>query len=251
MEFHERMAIAHALHTFWNPVSEEVVDDLIWALDLQSGARVLDVACGSGELLLRMAATARISGVGVDISPWALERAREAHAHAQPDADLTFIESDGKAYAPGEVDVFDVVSLVGASWIWAGYQGTLAALSALVRPGGSVLFGEPYWRVDEPAPGYLEAEGLEREGFTDLAGLHAAVEAAGFRMQYMVVSSGQDWDRYEMLQSLSVERWAEAHPDHPDREEVLAIQAQARRTYLRWGRDVLGFAQMVLRRSDD
>ena len=39
-------------------------------------------------------------------------------------------------------------------------------------------------------------------------------------------------------------------PDHPDREENLAIQAQARRTYLRWGRATVGFAQMVLRRID-
>ena len=46
MEFHERMAIAHSLHTFWNPVSEEVVDELLWALDLAPGARVLDIACG-------------------------------------------------------------------------------------------------------------------------------------------------------------------------------------------------------------
>jgi len=250
MEFHERMAVAHSLHTFWNPVSEETMDDLLWALDLAPGARVLDIACGSGELLLRMASQYGVVGVGVDVSPWALERARVAHAETLPDADLTFVESDGKAYRPPEDATFDVVSLGGASWIWEGYAGTLAALHDLVRPDGLVLFGEPYWKVEPPPAAYLEAEELTPESFLDLAGLHAAAEAAGFRMLYQVVSSGQDWDRYEMLQSLSVDRWAAAHPEHPDLAEVLAVQREARRTYLTWGRDTLGFTQMILRRID-
>ena len=248
MEFHERMAIAHSLHTFWNPVSDEVVDELIWALDLEAGARVLDIACGAGELLLRIAGQGGISGVGVDISPWALERAREAKAQSLPEADITFVECDGKDYTSEAR--FDVACLVGASWIWQGYAGSLAALHDFVRPNGLVLFGEPYWRVEEPPQGYLDCEGLTRASFTDLAGLDVAVRAAGFRMLFLMVSSGQEWDRYEMLQSLAIDRWVEANPDHPDRDEVLAIQARARSAYLRWGRDVLGFTQMILRRVD-
>lgn len=250
MEFHERMAVAHDLHVFWNPVSEEVMDELLWALDPQPGMRVLDIACGVGELLTRMAGYG-VSGVGVDISPWALERARASKAKSLPDADLEFVEMDGKDYRLPAAGPFDIVSLVGASWIWDGYQGTLAALHDLVRPDGLVLFGEPYWKVPEPDAAYLEAEELTAASFLDLADLHEAVEAAGFRMTYQVVSSGPDWDRYEMLQSLSVDRWAAAHPEHPDRADVLAIQRRARRTYLRWGRDAVGFTQMILRRVDE
>jgi len=250
MEFHERMAVAHALHTFWNPVSEDVVDELLWALDLQAGQRVLDIACGAGELLLRMAARHGVCGVGVDVSPWALERARDAKAATLPEADLAFVEIDGKAYRPPAEHVHDIVTLVGASWIFDGYEGTLSALHDLVRPDGLVLFGEPYWRGAVPPAEYLQAEELTPESFTDLAGLHAAAEAAGFRLLFQIVSTGQDWDRYEMLQSLSVDRWAAAQPEHPDREAVLARQVEAQRTYLRWGRDALGFTQMVLRRID-
>ena len=250
MEFHERMAIAHTFHTFWNPVSEDVVDELIWALDPEPGARVLDIACGAGELLLRLAATCEIEGVGVDVSSRALERARETHAQRIPDARLTFVEGPGEDYRAPDGQAFDIVSLMGASWIFAGYAGTLRALHDFVKPDGKVLFGEPFWRTDVVSPEYLAGEGVTRESFTDLAGLDEAVQAAGFRMLYLVVSSGQDWDRYEMLQSLSVDGWAAEHPDHVDRDEVLAIQAQARSRYLRWGRDTLGFAQMILRRVD-
>jgi len=49
MEFFARMDVSHNLHTFWNPVSEEVMDELIWALDLKPGMRVLDIACGVGS----------------------------------------------------------------------------------------------------------------------------------------------------------------------------------------------------------
>ncbi len=242
------MAVAHSLHTFWNPVSDDVMDELLWALDLKQGAHVLDIACGAGETLLRMAARHGVVGVGVDVSPWALARARETKAQTLPDADVTFVEMDGKDYRPPQGTAFDVVALVGASWIWDGYAGTLAALHDLVRPDGLVWFGEPFWKVAHPPAAYLEAEDLTPATFLDLPGLHDALEAAGFRVLYQVVASGQDWDRYEMLQSLSVDRWAAAHPDHPDRDEVLAVQRRARRTFLSWGRDTLGFTQMILRR---
>ena len=250
MEFFKRMDVAHSLHTFWNPVSEEVMDELIWAMELKPGMRVLDIACGVGELLMRMVGGYGVAGVGVDISPGALARARAVQAETLPDADLEFIEMDGKDYRCPEGTSLDVVSLVGASWIWQGYRGTLKALHDLVRPEGLVLFGEPYWRGKNPPAAYLEAEDLEQEGFEDLAGLQAAVTEAGFRVLYQVASSGQDWDRYEMLQALSVDRWAQANPEHPDRAEVLEIQDRATRTYLKWGRDALGFSQMILRRID-
>lgn len=249
MEFFQRMDVAHSLHTFWNPVSDEVMEELLWALDLKPGMRVLDLACGVGELTLRMAGRGA-TAVGVDISPGALERARSVHRETAPDMQVEFIEMDGKDYRPPEGVRFDVVALVGASWIWNGYKGTLAALHDLVRPGGLVLFGEPYWRVEDPPVEYLESEDLTHELFTDLAGLHEAAKQAGFRVLYQVASSGQDWDRYEMLQALSVDRWAQAYPDHPDRAEVLEIQDRATRAYLKWGRDTLGFSQFLLRRVD-
>jgi len=199
---------------------------------------------------MRMAGGYGVAGVGVDVSSGALERARAVQQETLPDARLEFVEMDGKDYRPPEGSTLDVVALVGASWIWQGYEGTLAALHDLVRPGGLVLFGEPYWRVENPPAAYLEAEDLTPKTFTDLAGLHAAANEAGFRVLYQVASSGQDWDRYEMLQALSVDRWAEANPEHPDRAEVLEIQDRATRTYLTWGRDTLGFSQMILRRTD-
>ncbi|MHC4165048.1 MAG: SAM-dependent methyltransferase [Planctomycetota bacterium] len=248
MEFHERMAIVHAGHVFWNPISDEGVEDLIDAMALAPGTRVLDVACGAGELLVRLAERYGVRGVGVDVSAGALAQAR-AKAHERvPDAELEFVEQDGATYeAPPES--FDAVCLVGASWIWKGYVGTLQALVHWLKPGGILLFGEPYWKPGASPVEYCEADGsFAPDTFTTLAGVREAAEAEGLQLVYMVGSSDRDWDRYEMLQSLAADRWVRANPDHPDLDAFVAATQRDRTLYLRWGRDLLGFAQFVFRR---
>lgn len=249
MDFFERMAIVHAAHVFWNPISDEGVEDLIAALDLAPGARVLDIACGAGELLVRIAERYGATGVGVDISAAALATARAKARGRVPDAGLEFVEGDGAQYE-ADAASFDAVCLVGASWIWKGYENTLDALLRWLRPGGVLLFGEPYWKVADPPAAYCEADGgFTTETFTSLDGIREATLARGLQIVYMVGSSERDWDRYEMLQSLAADRWARANPDHPDLAEFLEATRRDRALYLRWGRDALGFAQFVFRRT--
>ena len=68
-------AATHSDHVFCNPLSEAKVDELIELLRLPPGARVLDVACGKGELLCRTATRWKASGVGVDLSPFEVQNA--------------------------------------------------------------------------------------------------------------------------------------------------------------------------------
>ena len=248
MEFHERMDIAHTLHTFWNPISDSGVDELVAALDLQPGQRVLDIACGPAELLCRIAQAYEITGIGVDLSRWAVPRARAA-VQARAPGRIEIVDAEGAAYAQTLEERFDLTCLVGASWIWEGYAGTLRALHRLTKPNGLALFGEPYWKVDEPSPVFCEGEGVQPDAFTSLPGLQDIVQQAGFRLLYLRASTDDEWDRYEMLQSLATDRWAQANPDHPDRDEVLGLQDAARANYLRYGREQLGFAQMLLRKG--
>ena len=48
-------AITHADHVVCNPTSIGKLDELIAMLDLPPRPRIFDVACGKGELLLRIA----------------------------------------------------------------------------------------------------------------------------------------------------------------------------------------------------
>jgi SAM-dependent methyltransferase len=55
-------------HRIHNPLTSRKLATLGEALNPPPGARVLDLACGSGELLCTWARDHRITGTGVDIS---------------------------------------------------------------------------------------------------------------------------------------------------------------------------------------
>jgi len=72
-----------------------------------------------------------------------------------------------------------------------------------------------------------------------------AGQAQGLELAYTLVSSPDDWDRYEGLQWYAAERWARAHPDDPDVEEILGQVRSNKMAYLTWGRETLGWAIYV------
>ena len=241
-------AITHQDHVVCNPTSVERLDELIGWLDLRPGASAWEAASGKGELLVRLAERYGIAGVGVDRSPFEVAVARERAATRVPAADLTFIEGDAGVHEPGGGSV-DLAACLGASWIWGGHEGTLTALARVVRPGGLVLVGEPYWKQQPELP-YLEATGLGADLCSDLHGNVAIAERLGLRTLAVLPSRDEDWDRYESLQIRAAERYAVAHPEDPDAPGIRAEQRRAFEAYLRWGRDTLGWA-MYLFRVDD
>ncbi len=176
-------AITHADHVVLNPTSPARLDELIGLLELPAEPRVLDIGCGTGELLVRLAerhardgvATA-FHGVGVDASPAFIARARAAHAARAADADHRAAARWMEPRIGPAPGAFDLASCLGASWVFGGHRGTLQALATATRPGGQVLVGEPFWRT-EPAPEYLDWSGMGR----DDVGSHADNVAIGDR----------------------------------------------------------------------
>ena len=79
--------ITHREHTVCNPTSDEKIGRLVELLRLPRGARVIDIASGKGELLVRLAEAYGVSGVGVDISPYCIadaERKRDRRPCGRP-----------------------------------------------------------------------------------------------------------------------------------------------------------------------
>lgn len=238
--------ITHREHILCNPISVEKIEELLAILRLQPGARVLDIATGKAEFIIRLAEQVAISGVGVDLSPYCVSDAREKHAKRVPDAELTFLEMDGADYEPEEPETFDLVACIGASWIYGGHRGTLRALKGMAAQGGWVVVGEPYWRR-EPAAEYLAAIGDERSTYgTHFENVEVGQEL-GLELVYTLVSNQDDWDRYEGLTWYAAEEWASEHPEDPDVDEVLSRVRENRESYLRWGREVLGWAIYVFK----
>jgi SAM-dependent methyltransferase len=237
--------ITHADRVFCNPLGADRVDELIGLLDLTAGARVVEVACGKGELLVRLAERYGATGFGIDISPWEVPVARARLEASVPGADLRVVEGDASKY-PFEPSSADLAVCLGASWIWGSHRGTLAALARIARPGGLVLVGEPYWR-QEPDPAYLAAADLEGVEVGTHAGNVAAGIDLGLTFLYAMPSREDEWDRYEMLQARAAERYALAHPGDPDLPELLERMRRGRDAYLRWGRDTLGWSVYLFR----
>ncbi|MCA9830207.1 MAG: class I SAM-dependent methyltransferase [Dehalococcoidia bacterium] len=238
--------VIHADQAFWNPLSEAKVAEIIDLLRLPAGARMLDIASGRGEFLLRTVERWGGSGIGVDASPRCIDGAREAAARRGIADTVEFVQSDGAAFE-ARAESFDAVSCIGASWIWGGYRGTLEALTRWTKPGGLILSGEPFWKR-EPSPEHLEATGYGHDLFGTHHGNVLAGEEAGLRFLHTIVSNEDDWDHYEGLHCYSADRYAREHPEDP---EATAIVERSRREfdhYLRWGREELGWAVYMFRK---
>jgi SAM-dependent methyltransferase len=114
---------------------EDGAIDFLARLNLKPGTRLLDVACGAGQIAIP-AARAGIRATGVDIATNSIEQAR-ARAKAEG-LDVQFDEGDAEML-PYEAASFDVVvSLIGA--MFAPRPDRVAAeLVRVCRPGGRIV----------------------------------------------------------------------------------------------------------------
>jgi SAM-dependent methyltransferase len=238
--------ITHREHVVCNPTSEKKLTRLVELLRLPAEAQVVDIACGKGEFLIHLAEAYGARGMGIDISPFFIADAERRLKARAPSAGIVFRQINGADFRPDEPHSLDLASCIGASWIFGGHAGTLDALISMVKPGGWVIVGEPYW-LKEPLKDYLEASGVAREDFGSHFSNAEAGEPRGLDLVHTIVSSKDDWDRYEGRQWYATAEYARTHPDDPDLAELVDRVSKARVTYLRWGRDTLGWAIYMFR----
>jgi SAM-dependent methyltransferase len=240
--------ITHRGHVVCNPISREKLARLVDLLRLPKGAHVIDIACGKGEFLIRLAEAYDLHGIGIDLSPFYIADAQKRLEARVPDADVTFREMDGADFKPDTPNSFALASCLGASWVFGGHAATLEALSRMVEPAGWVVAGEPYWRR-EPPEEYLQASGVARDDFGTHSRNVEAGELRNLELVHTFVSNQDDWDTYEGLQWYATAEYARSHQSDQDLPDLLERVAREKATYLRWGRDTLGWAIYVFRQG--
>ena len=100
---------------------------------LVEGARVLDVACGTGDLSRVLARAGAASVIGLDFCRPMLEIAR--HKAADDDRTLLFVEGDALRL-PFADGAFDVVTIAFGLRNLAGVEEGLRELLRILKPGG-------------------------------------------------------------------------------------------------------------------
>jgi SAM-dependent methyltransferase len=238
--------ITHRGHVVCNPTSEEKLARLVDLVQLPAAARVVDIACGKGEFLIRLAEAYGVCGVGVDLSPCFIADADRRLRARAPEAGITFTQMDGADFKPDKPHSLTLASCIGASWVYGGYAGTLDALIGMVEPDGWLIVGEPYW-LREPSDEYLRAVELTSDAFGSHADNVDAGERRGLELVHTLVSSKDDWDRYEGLQWYAMADYARTERDDADLPELLERVAKGKSAYVRWGRDAVGWAIYVFK----
>lgn len=129
------------------------------------GARVLDVGCGPGHLLERLADRG-LAVAGIDLDPAMVERAK---ARLGPHAEVTAADVAALPFASGSFDV--AVSTLSLHH-WADTEIGLTEVARVLRPEGRILIydfgGAPaplHERMEDPGH-HLEGTPLELLGST-------------------------------------------------------------------------------------
>ena len=237
--------ITESAHRIHNPFTPEKLATLGAALRLESGARVLDLGSGSGEMLCTWARDHGIVGTGIDMSQLFTEQAKRRADELGVAGQVNFIHGDAAGYVSEEKA--SVAACVGATWIGGGVAGTIELLARSLRTGGIILIGEPYWRklppTEDVAKGCLAGTISD---FLMLPELLASFRCLGCDVVEMVLTDQDGWDRYEGAKWLTMRRWLEANPADELANEVRAKLSSEPERYAAYTREYLGWGVFAL-----
>ena len=223
----------HHLHEICNPMRHTELAAVLDALNPTDRTHAIDVACGHGDLLLDMARRASIFGVGVDLSPWVLLRARDRTSRAKLAGTLEWWLGEGMAVPRGPH--WDIATCLGGSWIWHGFEGTARALASRLRPGGRLAIGD--LRLRNAADRIPLQEAGAPEAATSTRDEQAALLAGlGLEVISEIVAPDEAWEEYHQTVIASADTYAEEHPDADYRHLAAAWMEdfQRDRQHLTW-----------------
>jgi SAM-dependent methyltransferase len=127
--------VAETYHRVRPPYSQTLLDRAQDALQLDAGARVLDLAAGTGRLTHELAR-------------------RFAHVVAvEPDDRMRAIHGDALAGSAEAIPLDDAsidAAFVGEAFHWFDPAAAIAELARVLRPGGSLAIVSTHWWETEP-----------------------------------------------------------------------------------------------------
>ncbi|MFE8694924.1 SAM-dependent methyltransferase [Cytobacillus sp. FJAT-53684] len=248
MDRNKFSAIAHRNHAFSNPISESKMMKMIEMVSLNSQDKVIDIGSGTCELIIRLIEKYHVSATGIELYEGAIKEAKRNADCRIPNDNIEFIVDDAStAVGKCKKEEYELGMCIGSTHALGGLESTLQTLKRLVKKNGYILIGEGYWK-QPPSKEYLMALGGANESDLKTHAENVKIgEDLGLIPLWSYVSSDDDWDDYEWLYSSSIENYCHDNPNDPDREAMLKRIRSWRTTYLKWGRDTLGFGLYLFR----
>ena len=223
------------------PLSIEKANSLIEQLRLDQTNHIVEVGCGEGELLIRVAERYGTTGIGIDISPVLITEANQQATTRLPSHPLSFI-CQGAQHFDWTTHQANLIICVGSEFIFGGYRQALQLFSQHLASTGKILIGTVFWKQD-PSPEYLQVMGGENSHFDYLTTVDIAI-GEGFVPLYVCRSNDDEWDDFESRHAQKGYLKALEQAD----QEAFDQTQEWQRGYLRWGHATMGFAFLLLQK---
>ncbi len=203
-------------------MGHQLTEAIVEAARVESGMRVLDIACGTGEPSISIAALLRGSGdvTGIDISPEPLKLAAERAAERGL-TNVKFQQGDAHALPFADESFHRITSRLGVMF-FAEPLRALSEMWRVLKPGGTATLlawgpmDQPYFQttigtVLRLMPGSaIPEEGLKVFSFAEAGALAGALRQAGFsRVEERFVTLPFPWpgtpaEVWEYFQNVAV-----------------------------------------------
>ena len=176
-----------------NESHARLVDWGLTHLDLRPNDTVLDIGCGGGNTLARMAERVTEGHlVGIDYAETSVEASRAFNAALVESGRMEILHGSVEALPFADAH-FDAVVTVESFYFWPNPEACLKEVARVVKPGGTfLLLAEIYERDDLPAETRAKIAGYQLtnptpEEFKDF------FRTAGFSDVQICFRDDEDW----------------------------------------------------------
>ena len=241
--------IAYRPLTVCNALSIARLKAAVQQAGLSPDAAVMDIGCAYGEVSMGLARGFDAAVTAVELDPVMAEEA-EARIRAAGLSERIAVRRETSGAALAALPPFDLIIALGTTEpAGKGLRDPAAVFTALAEhltPGGSLLWGDLFWKEEPPAPlrQLVETGGY----YVSHDEWQAAARAAGLTVVLAEISDDAEWAAYRTTMEEAIADWLDAHPDHADASSVAAT-AHRIKMMLDFGAPFLGFGLYLFRKG--